>query len=130
MDKRTVSTALAKYVANPLTKHLAGRVPFWALLETKGRKSGQPRRNPVGNGLKGDTFWLVAEHGRKAQYVKNIAADPHVRVKVRGTWRSGVATLMPEDDVLERQKTLSRFNSFIVRTAGTDPMTVRIDLDP
>jgi deazaflavin-dependent oxidoreductase (nitroreductase family) len=43
-----------------------------ALIETTGRTSGQPRRVPVGNGLRGDEFWIVAEHGYAADYVKNI----------------------------------------------------------
>lgn len=130
MDKLKVSNWLARHVANPIVKRVAGYVPFWSLLETTGRNSGEPRRNPVGNGLKGDTFWIVAEHGRRAQYVKNIETNPRVRVRVGGKWRTGVAHLMPDDDARARQKTLRRFNAALVRAAGTDLMTVRIDLDP
>jgi hypothetical protein len=36
----------------------------------------------VGNGLDGDVFWLVSEHGRQGGYVKNLIANPRVRVKV------------------------------------------------
>ncbi len=130
MDKRRVSTALARYIANPLTKLVAGRVPWWALIETKGRSSGLSRHTPVGNGLRGNTFWVISEHGRRANYVRNIEADPHVRVRVGGRWRQGVAHLMPEDDVEARQRSLSRFNNLVIKVAGTDPMTIRIDLDP
>ncbi|MGH2753041.1 MAG: nitroreductase/quinone reductase family protein [Actinomycetota bacterium] len=130
MNKRAFTTALAKYIANPIVKRVAGRGPWWALLETRGRRTGEPRRNPVGNGSKGDTFWIVAEHGHQANYVKNLKADPRVRVKVKGKWRTGVATLMPEDDARARQRTLSRFNSALVRTMGTQLLTIRIDLDP
>lgn len=130
LSKRAVSTALARYVANPITKHLASRVPWWALIETKGRTSGLPRQTPVGNGLRGDTFWLISEHGSKAAYVKNIMADPHVRIRVHGRWRNGVAHLMPEDDVKARQATLGRFNTLVVNMAGTEPLTVRVDLEP
>jgi deazaflavin-dependent oxidoreductase (nitroreductase family) len=130
MDKRRVTTALAKYVVNPFAKHLAGRVGWLALLETIGRKSGEPRLNPVGNGQKGNTFWIVAEHGARANYVKNLTANPRVRVKAKGKWYTGTATTMPEDDTDARLRTLSRFNGWIVRAAGTDKMTIRIDLDP
>jgi hypothetical protein len=41
-----------------------------ALLETKSRNSGLPRRVPVGNGLCGDAFWIVTEHGYSADYVR------------------------------------------------------------
>ncbi len=102
-----------------------------ALLETTGRRSGQPRRVPVGNGLRGDTFWIVTEHGRAADYVKNIEANPRVRVKVGRMWRTGTAHLLPEDDVRARMNALHRpTNDAMVRLAGSDLMTVRIDLDP
>jgi deazaflavin-dependent oxidoreductase (nitroreductase family) len=134
MDKRKATTALAKYLVNPLTKLVAGRRlwPFHAILETRGRRSGKPRRVPVGNGLEGDAFWIVAEHGRRAGYVRNIAADPRVRVKVGGRWHDGVAHLVPEDNPLERQRRLARpGNAALVRAMGTDLLTVRVDLvDP
>jgi deazaflavin-dependent oxidoreductase (nitroreductase family) len=130
MDKHRISTALAKYGANPVVKLVAGYVPFWALLETTGRKSGLPRRNPVGNGLDGDTFWIVSEHGHRSQYVKNIKANPAVRIRVGRRWRTGTAHILEDDDPLERQKSMRRGNAALVRAAGTDLLTVRIDLDP
>lgn len=129
LNKRHLSTTLAKYVVNPMTKVVAGYIPWWSLLETTGRKSGVPRRTPVGNGLKGDVFWIVAEHGRKANYVRNIIADPHVRVRLGGRWREGTAHLMPDDDPRVRQQTLGRGNAALVRFMGTDLLTIRIDLD-
>lgn len=132
MSKRRLMTALSRYLVNPLVT-LAIRfrlVNGWALLETRGRKTGKPRRNPVGNGLEGDTFWIVAEHGRKAGYVRNIAADPRVRLFVDGRWRTGTATVMPDDDPLERQQRLPGLNARMVRAVGTELLTVRIDLEP
>jgi deazaflavin-dependent oxidoreductase (nitroreductase family) len=130
MDKHQLSTALAKYVVNPFTARVAGYLPFWALLETKGRKSGEPRRTPVGNGLIDNSFWIVAEHGRKANYVKNIVADPHVRIRVNGRWRTGIAHLLPDDDPIARGRRLRRFNAGFVRIMGTDLLSIRVDLDP
>jgi len=130
MDKRRLTTGIAKYLVNPVVKLVAGRSPWWALLETRGRKTGEARRTPVTNGLQGGTFWIVAEHGARSNYVKNLKADPHVRVKVNGRWRTGIATPMPEDDPRARQRTLGRFNSAMVRAVGTDLLTIRIDLDP
>jgi deazaflavin-dependent oxidoreductase (nitroreductase family) len=129
VDKRAVSTKLAKYVVNPLTRSVAGYVPLWSLLETIGRKSGLPRRTPVGNGLEGNTFWLIAEHGHRASYVRNIKANPKVRVRVGGRWRNGTAHLMPEDDARARQHSMRRGNAALVRVMGTDLLTVRIDLE-
>ncbi len=134
MDKRTFTTALGTRIINPVVRFLVERgiaPPSYAVLETTGRRSGQPRRTPVGNGLDGDTFWIVAEHGRRAAYVRNIAADPRVRVKVGGRWREGVAHLMPDDDPRERQRKIGlRFNAAVVRAMGTDLLTVRVSLAP
>ncbi|MEJ7790764.1 MAG: nitroreductase/quinone reductase family protein [Gaiellaceae bacterium] len=87
-----MTTALGRYFVNPLVRRaieLGVGPPAYAILETVGRKTSEPRRTPVGNGLKGDTFWIVAEHGRRAGYVRNIAANPRVRVKAGGRWRCG-----------------------------------------
>jgi deazaflavin-dependent oxidoreductase (nitroreductase family) len=134
ISKHRISTELARYVVNPVMRKALERgiAPRgYALLETTGRKSGLPRRTPVGNGLDGDTFWIVAEHGRKAAYVRNIEANPSVRVKVGRTWRSGTAQLLPDDDPRERQRRIGRrFNAAMVRLMGTELLTVRVDLDP
>ena len=131
--KRRVSTTLARYVVNPVMRAALERglaPPGYALVETTGRKSRLPRRTPVGNGLDGDTFWIVAEHGHTAAYVRNIEADPRVRVKVGRRWRSGTAHLLPHDDPRARQRVLGRrFNAAVVRLMGTQLLTVRVDLD-
>jgi len=132
--KRRIVTALQVRVLNPPIKALAARglAPGVALLETTGRKSGQPRRTPVTNGLKRgtNTFWIVAEQGRKAAYVRNIEADPRVRVRVGRRWRSGVAHVLEDDDTRTRQRGMPRIHAASVRAMGTELVTVRIDLDP
>lgn len=134
VDKYQVVTFVQKRVANPLVRGLLERgvrIPGYALLETTGRKSGLPRTTPVGDGLEGSTFWIVSEHGRRSAYVRNIEADPRVRVRVRGRRRSGTAHVLPADDPRERQRMLGRrawLNAASVRRLGTDLLTVRIDL--
>jgi deazaflavin-dependent oxidoreductase (nitroreductase family) len=110
----------------------AGIAPrAFALLETTGRSTGAARQTPVGNGLDGDTFWLVATHGTQADYVRNLQAEPRVRVKVGGTWRTGTATLLPGDDPAARSRTLPyQWDATIGRAMASAPLTVRIDLDP
>ena len=133
--KRQVVRFVQKYLLNPPVKvalTLGLVPPSHALLETTGRKSGLPRRNPVGNGLSDDgrTFWIVAEHGHQAAYVKNLLADPAVRVKVGRRWRTGRAVVLDDDDPRARLRTIGRrVNAFMVRAMGTELLTVRIDLD-
>jgi deazaflavin-dependent oxidoreductase (nitroreductase family) len=101
-----------------------------ALLETTGRKSGQPRRVPVGNGLRGEQFWIVTEHGRHAAYLRNIEADPRVRVKVGRRWYSGTAQILADDDPYERIRWLGRpVNDSMLRLVGTEHIVIRVDLD-
>ncbi len=134
MDKRRASTFLSAKVFNTLVKaavRLGLPTPTVVILETTGRRSGEPRRVPVTRMLEGDTLWIVAEHGRKAGYVRNIEADPRVRVKVGRKWREGTAHPMPEDDARARQRKMpNRMNSAVVRAMGSDLLTVRVDLDP
>jgi deazaflavin-dependent oxidoreductase (nitroreductase family) len=110
----------------------AGLVPRgWALLETTGRRSGQPRRVPVGDGLRGAHFWIVAEHGHHAAYVRNIEHDPRVRVNVRRRWRTGTAHLLPDDDPRARLRLLRRpLNDLGLRAMATEMLVIRVDLDP
>lgn len=119
-----ITKLFQKNVANRLMKVL----PFQTLLETTGRKSGQPRRTPLGGRREGNAFWLVSEFGDKSQYVKNIKADPAVRVRLNGKWHKGTAHLVPDDDPRERLRSLPQFNSFGVRTFGTNLLSIRVDL--
>jgi deazaflavin-dependent oxidoreductase (nitroreductase family) len=134
---------LQKYVLNPpirLLFALGIAPPGYGLLETIGRKTGKPRCTPAGDGRVGDQLWIVAERGAKAGYVRNIARNPRVRVKLRAglraRWRTGTAYLLSDDDPRERQRWLSRHipssvaNAAAVRLFGTQLVTVRIDLDP
>ncbi|PXW36050.1 UNVERIFIED_CONTAM: deazaflavin-dependent oxidoreductase (nitroreductase family) [Williamsia faeni] len=77
----------------------------------------------------GNEFWFVSEFGTGSQYIKNIQADPSVRVRLRGKWHTGTAHLLPDDDAAARLKALPTVNSFGVKTFGTNLLTVRIDLD-
>jgi deazaflavin-dependent oxidoreductase (nitroreductase family) len=122
--KRRIVHTVQRLVANPV-----GRRSPLTMLETIGRKSGQPRRTAIGGRVIGNHFWMVSEHGEHSHYVHNIKADPAVRVRIRGRWRSGTAHLMPDDDAKERLRSLPGINSVFVRLAGTDLLTIRVDLD-
>jgi deazaflavin-dependent oxidoreductase (nitroreductase family) len=113
MSKRRISTFLSVRIFNPL--------------ETTGRRSGMVRRTPVGPAVEGDVVWIVAEHGRHAGYVRNIEADPRVRIRLGRRWRSATARAVPDDDPRERMRGV---NGLVVRAMGSELLTVRIDLDP
>jgi F420H(2)-dependent quinone reductase len=131
-----------RYTINPLMRLLLaiGINPLGvAILETRGNVSGKIRRVPVSNGRKGDSFWIIAEHGTRAGYVRNIEHDPHVRVRLRCglryRWVSGIATVRPDEDPLARQRNiiawhpLRALNAINVRVLGSDLLTVHVQLD-
>ncbi len=132
-----------RWIINPVVRALfaIGLNPLGlVILETRGRISGRPRRTPVGNGRQGNSFWIIAEHGASAKYVRNIRSDPRVRVRVRQglryAWIAGVAQALPDDDPLARQRRIVRWhplravNAMNVRLLGVDLLTIHIDLRP
>jgi deazaflavin-dependent oxidoreductase (nitroreductase family) len=140
--KHRIVHTLQKYLLNPPIRFLLAfglAPPGYALLETIGRKTGKPRRTPVGNGRVGGQFWIVAEHGQKSGYVRNIAQNSRVRVKLRNglhtRWHTGTAHLLADDDPLARQRWLgnhvrgSASNAAAVRFFGTQLLTICVDLD-
>ncbi|MEA2366778.1 MAG: hypothetical protein QOI32_2290 [Thermoleophilaceae bacterium] len=134
MNKRQVSTFVTAKLVNPLVR-AAARIglplPMVVILETRGRRSGRPRRIAVGKSIEGDVLWIVSEHGRRAAYVRNIEADPRVRVRTGRRWRSGTAQVLADDDWRERQRRMpNKLSSAMVRAMGTEHVTVRVDLGP
>lgn len=138
---RSVLGRVQQSVVNPVVRlawDLRLPIPGDALLETTGRRTGLRRRTPVCDGLEGDTFWLIAQRGRDADWVRNIEADPRVRVKLSGPhadWRAGTAHILDDDDPRERQRILSqasvarRLCMSTSRTLHASPLTIRVDLD-
>jgi deazaflavin-dependent oxidoreductase (nitroreductase family) len=133
--------ALQRYLLNPLFRLLLliGVNPYGlAILETRGRVSGRIRRVPVGNGRKGDEFWIIAEHGTRAGWVHNIRHDPRVRIRLRVglryRWLDGIATVRPDEDPLARQRQiiawhpLRALNAVNVRVFGADLLAVHVQL--
>ncbi|WP_304116750.1 nitroreductase family deazaflavin-dependent oxidoreductase [Mycolicibacterium bacteremicum] len=122
--KRRVVHGVQRRVVNPVGR----RLPV-TMLETTGRKSGEPRRTAVGGRVVDNQFWMVSEHGEHSHYVQNIKANPAVRVRLRGRWRTGTAHLLPSDDPIARLAQLPQLNSAVVRAMGSDLLTIRVDLD-
>jgi deazaflavin-dependent oxidoreductase (nitroreductase family) len=116
-------------VANPVNRALAGIAPWWVVLETTGRRSGRPRPTPLARGpVEDGAMWLISVHGRHADWVRNMEANPAVRLRIRGRWRDGVASIHPYDPAVAR-----RFNRYARSgppVVGIEPVLVRIALEP
>ena len=63
-------------------------------------------------------------------YVRNIQADPRVRVKSGRRWRAGTAHILPDEDPYALLKKLNRpLNDSVLLAVGTRQLVIRVDLD-
>jgi deazaflavin-dependent oxidoreductase (nitroreductase family) len=65
-------------------------------LTTVGRSSGLPRRIEIWFVASGGRFYLLAEHFRRAQWVRNIERNPRVEVRIGGEHRTATARILDE----------------------------------
>ena len=101
------------------------------MIETVGRKSGRRRQTVVGVYEDGSSLWIVAEQGRHAGYVRNAEANPHVRVRLHGRWRTATVHILDDDDPVKRVESFGRGrHARLVKAMGTSLLTLRLDLDP
>ncbi len=118
-------------VNNRLMLPVLGWLPGWGVVETVGRRTGLRRQVPVGGRLTKGTFWLVAGDGRHSAFVKNLEANPRVRVRTRGRWHDGTARVVVDDNPRLRLLRTNPLNGLFVGLANPrrDMLTVRVDLD-
>lgn len=122
---------MQRYVLNPPMKLLtwAGLVRDHVLIETTGRRSGKRRRNVVLMHVGGDTGWIIAEQGRHAGYVRNLEADPGVRIRRDRRWVPARADVLADDDAQARLDSFGTpRHAADVRRFGTELTTIEVDL--
>ncbi len=132
-QKRRRVRRLQRYLLNPPAELAVwcGLVPGYVLVETTGRRSGRRRRSVVGMHMDGEVGWVVAEQGRNAGYVRNLEANPSVRVRINRRWRRANAWVVDDDDPLARLDSFRRgVHAATVRRFGTELLTIRVDLAP
>ncbi|OMB81207.1 nitroreductase family deazaflavin-dependent oxidoreductase [Mycolicibacterium conceptionense] len=73
-----------KYVTNPLQRLWAPRLPYMAVIEHTGRKSGKPYRTPVMAFIDDKSVRVVLNYGEHSDWVRNVRAAGHAEVVHRG----------------------------------------------
>jgi len=66
--------ALNRRVVNPVQRLWAPRLPPWALVIHRGRRSGEEFRTPVLASVAGDRIYITLYYGSGAQWVRNLQA--------------------------------------------------------
>lgn len=90
-----------------------------------GRKTGMRRRTPVNYAIVDGELICTAALGRKADWYRNIVANPEVEVWLPDGWWAGTAEDVTDSDAatpLMRQVLIS--SGFAARMAGIDAMVM------
>jgi len=72
-----------RYV-NPVTRPLATRLPSFAVLTHRGRKSGRTYRTPINVFRRGDHYFFYLTYGSDVQWVRNVLATGSCSIETRG----------------------------------------------
>ena len=56
--------------------------PAYLYLTTRGRRTGLPREIEIWIVQRNGRYYVIAEHGERAQWVRNIRVDPRVEVRL------------------------------------------------
>lgn len=73
--------------------------PLFLYLTTKGRRTGAPHEIEIWFTHRDGRYYIIAEHGNRAQWVRNIIADPAVLFRVGDDSFAGHARVVdPERD--------------------------------
>lgn len=106
----------------------------YCYLTTTGRISGRSHEIEIWFGAEGHTVYLLSGGGTRSDWVRNLAAQPRVALRIAGEERSGRARLVddPEEDRLARRllvdKYAPRYRGSLDRW-GRESLPVAIDLE-
>ena len=75
---------LNRIATNRATKPLARRLPLFAVVVHRGRRTGRTYRTPVNLFRSGDRYLIALTYGRDRDWVKNVVAAGGCVVETRG----------------------------------------------
>lgn len=88
-----------KYVTNPLQRLWAPWLPYMAIIEHTGRKSGRPYRTPVMAFVDTKSVSVVLNYGEHSDWVRNVRAAGAADVVHRGKrYRLTAPRIIPATD--------------------------------
>jgi deazaflavin-dependent oxidoreductase (nitroreductase family) len=104
-------------------------------LQTTGRTTGRPRTIEIWFGTDGERVYLLAGGRQRAHWVRNLIADPHVRLRIGGMTLAGTARIIEGEasEDLARQLLAAKYQGWSeVRplsawAAGSLPVEIEFD---
>jgi deazaflavin-dependent oxidoreductase (nitroreductase family) len=69
---------------NPITRPLAKKLPTFAILTHRGRKTGRTYRTPINVFRRGNDYYFFLTYGSDVQWVKNILATGSCSIETCG----------------------------------------------
>jgi deazaflavin-dependent oxidoreductase (nitroreductase family) len=73
-----------RVVTNPIVRHVAGRLPGFAIVTHVGRRSGRVHRTPVNLFRSGDRYVIALTYGADSEWVRNVLSAASADVETRG----------------------------------------------
>ena len=104
-------------------------------LTTTGRSTGRPHEIEIWYAADGDTLYLLSGGGDRADWVRNLRADPAVTVRLGDTTHPALARVI-EDAAEDRRARTLVFDKYQPRYAGDlerwreASLPVAVDLTP
>jgi deazaflavin-dependent oxidoreductase (nitroreductase family) len=70
------------HILNPFTRLFVHRLPGFAIISHRGRKSGQTYRTPMNVFRDGDAYLFALTYGSDVQWVKNVMAAGEADLRI------------------------------------------------
>jgi deazaflavin-dependent oxidoreductase (nitroreductase family) len=113
---------------SPTEPSAAVQEPACLYLTTIGRRSGQPREIELWFTAWDGRWFVIAETGARAQWLRNIEAEPRVRWRVGDTTRTGRARAVSAVAEPELARTVQRRSA--AKYGWGDGLVVELTPDP
>ncbi len=69
---------------NPVMRPVVKKLPFFAIVTHRGRKTGRSYRTPVNVFRRGNEYFVFLTYGSDSQWVKNVLANGSCSIETRG----------------------------------------------
>ena len=71
-------------LVNPITRRVAGHLPWFGIVVVPGRRSGKVRRIPMNVFRRGEDYVMALTYGRDVDWVQNVLAAGGCSLETRG----------------------------------------------